>query len=102
MADPSHEHALDTDANLLFGVLTLQADLIDAARFVEACTLWSTRKDAALADLLVERGWITADDRSEVENLLQRKLRKHGGNADIGEEACVQEYAAVDQRDEPR
>ena len=71
----------ETDRNLLFGVLALQADLIDAARFAEACTAWAARKEAPLADLLVERGWITAEDRAHVERLLRRKLKKHGGDA---------------------
>src|SRR5262249_46081910 len=72
---------MDTDRNLLFGVLALQADLIDPARFAEACSAWAARKDTALADLLVERGWLTAADRAVVERLLERKLERHGGNA---------------------
>jgi serine/threonine protein kinase len=72
---------MDTDRNLLFGVLALQLDLIDRDRFVEACTLWTTRKQTPLADLLVERGWLTAADRADVERLLQRKLEKHAGDA---------------------
>ena len=47
---------MDTDRNLLFGVLALQADLLDPARFAEACSAWSARKNTALADLVVERG----------------------------------------------
>jgi hypothetical protein len=75
---------MDTDRNLLFGILALQADLIDAEQFVEACTLWATRKNAALAELLVERGWILAADRTHLDYLLERKLRKHGGDARAG------------------
>ena len=40
----------DTDRNLLFAVLALQADLIDTQRFVQACTLWASRKDTPLAE----------------------------------------------------
>jgi hypothetical protein len=69
------------DANLLFGVLTLQADLLDAQRFAEACSAWAARKDTALADLLVERGWITPQDRATVEHLVALKLKKHAGDA---------------------
>jgi serine/threonine-protein kinase len=69
---------MDTDRNLLFGVLALQADLIDAARFAEACTAWSAHKGVPLADLLVERAWITATDKADIERLLQRKLARHG------------------------
>jgi serine/threonine-protein kinase len=68
---------MDTDHNLLFGVLALQADLIDAAQFIEACKAWSTRKDVPLAELLIERGWITPADQAEVEHHLERKLRKY-------------------------
>ncbi len=72
------------DRNLLFGVLALQADLLDAARFAEACTAWSARKDTPLADVLVERGWLTPADRADVERLLDRKLKKHAGDARAG------------------
>jgi PAS domain S-box-containing protein len=72
---------MTTDRNLLFGVLALQADLIDAGQFVEACTLWTTRKHTPLADLLVERGWLVPADRVHLDYLLERKLAKHGGDA---------------------
>jgi PAS domain S-box-containing protein len=74
---------LDTDRNLLFGVLALQADLIDAHQFVEACTLWTTRKDVLVADVLMERGWIQSSDREHLDYLLQRKLTKYAGNVGV-------------------
>jgi eukaryotic-like serine/threonine-protein kinase len=72
---------MDTDRNLLFGILALQADLIDRAQFVEACAAWAARKDAPLADLLVQRCWLTPEGREEVERLLRRKLDRHAGDA---------------------
>jgi serine/threonine-protein kinase len=72
---------MDTDRNLLFAVLALQADLLDNDRFAEACSAWAARKDTPLADLLVERNWLTPDDRADVEKLLQRKLARHKGDA---------------------
>ncbi len=72
---------MDTDRNLLFGVLALQADLMDPAQFVEACTLWANQKQTPLPDLLVQRGWLTPEDRADVERLLERKLKKHRGDA---------------------
>jgi eukaryotic-like serine/threonine-protein kinase len=75
---------VDTDRNLLFAVLALQADVVDADQFVKVCTLWTTRKQTALADLLIELGWITPADRGDVERLLERKLRKHGGDPRAG------------------
>jgi eukaryotic-like serine/threonine-protein kinase len=80
MPDPKSSHP-DTDYQLLFGVLALQLELIDAPQFADACAGWATRKQVPLAELLVERGWLTADDRHEVQRLLERKLKKHGGDA---------------------
>ncbi len=72
--------SVDADRNLLFGVLALQGELIDSAQFAEICTAWSARKDRSIADLLGDRGWISAEDRSLVEQLLDRKLKKHAGD----------------------
>src|SRR5258708_662348 len=38
------------------------------------------QKERPLADLLVERGWLSPDDRADVEKLLHRKLAKHKGD----------------------
>src|SRR5262249_21908553 len=70
----------DTDKNLLFGVLAFQADLLDAQQFAEDCSAWAAKKDVPLADLLVERGWLTSQDRADVERLLERKLKRHRGD----------------------
>jgi serine/threonine-protein kinase len=75
---------MDTDRNLLFGVLALQADLLSPAQFAEACSAWAGRKDTPLADLLVERGLLDPSDRADVDKLLQRKLAKHHGDARAG------------------
>ena len=71
----------DADRNLLFGVLALQGELIDSGQFAEICTAWSARKDQPLADHLVNRGWILAEDRKLIEQLLERRLKKHSGDA---------------------
>jgi serine/threonine-protein kinase len=96
------EAAVDTgaDRNLLFGVLALQGDLIDPDRFVEACTAWASRKDVALADLLVDRGWINAEDRAHLDYFLDRKLKKHFGDvhkslADVADDRVIGVLAAI-------
>jgi serine/threonine-protein kinase len=71
---------MDMDRNLLFGVLALQADLIDNEQFVEACTVWTAQKDLPLAEILIGRGWMTRADQEAVERLLERKLKKHHGD----------------------
>ena len=78
--DPAPETAA-SDHNLLFGVLALQTNLIDQAQFVEACTLWSSSKHLPLADVLVERGWLTLAEKVHVQWLLSRHLSKHRGDA---------------------
>ena len=69
---------MNTDRNLLFGVLALQTDLIDSSQFADACATWAIRKSVALADILIERGWITTSDKADVEKLMERKLKRHG------------------------
>ncbi len=69
---------MDTDRNLLFGVLALQAELIDPARFAEACVAWTGCKSQLLGDLLVERGWVTPADRAVLDRLLELQLKRHG------------------------
>src|SRR4051794_15743887 len=98
---------METDRNLLFGVLALQADLIDMRQFAEACTGWSARKDLALSDVLVEHGWLTAQDKTDVEKLLERKLNKHRGNvraslAEASDGKVRNTLAAIDDADVQR
>jgi serine/threonine protein kinase len=85
---------MDTDRNLLFAVLALQADLLDRERFVQACTLWAGQKERPIAELLIEQGWLTPEDRADVERLLDRKLRKHGGDV----QASLAEVAGAEVR----
>jgi tRNA A-37 threonylcarbamoyl transferase component Bud32 len=92
-----------TDHNLLFGVLALQADLLDAARFAEACSAWAGRKAIPLADLLVERGWITREDKAAIEHLVELKLKKHSGDvqASLAAVAGVEVQHALSDMPDP-
>jgi tetratricopeptide (TPR) repeat protein len=96
-------HPQDTDRNLLFAVLALQADNIDHERFIQACTLWASRKETALPALLVELGWLSADDRADVERLVARKLKRHHGDAraSLSEIAGSQARAALASVSDP-
>lgn len=58
----------------------MQSDLIGMRQFVDACTLWGSRKDSSLADILVEQEWLLPEDREHVDYLLQRRLKKTGGD----------------------
>jgi len=74
---PGSVQQTEFDRNLLFGVIALQADLIDMRQFVDACTLWASRKSTSLAELLIEQGSLTEEDREHVEYLLSRRLKKN-------------------------
>jgi eukaryotic-like serine/threonine-protein kinase len=74
----SIEFTIMTDRNLLFGVFVLQADLIDVRQFIEICTVWAARKTTDIGDLLIERGWLTVDDKAHVEHLVERRLLRPG------------------------
>jgi PAS domain S-box-containing protein len=74
------QRTTETDRNLLFGVFVLQADLIGAAQFVEACSVWAARKTVPLADVLVERGWLSRDDKARVEHLIDARVKRSGAD----------------------
>src|SRR5262245_33230737 len=69
-----------SDQQLLFGVLALQLELITVDQFVEACTIWASKKDRPLPDLLIDRGWLRTQDRTDIDRLLARKVERHGGD----------------------
>ena len=70
------------DRNMLFGLLALQNGLIDQGQLVAAFQAWTRDRSRALADYLVGRGDLDADDRDAVETLVSRHLKKHGGSAE--------------------
>ncbi len=71
-----------TDVNLLFGLLALQNGLIDQGKLVAAFQAWTLDKTRPLADHLVARGDLDADDRSAVEALVARHHKKHGDSTE--------------------
>lgn len=71
---------MDTDRNLLFGILALQLGHIDSTQFTEACAAWALAKQKSLSEILVERGWIKTSDSHEVEQLVARKIEKNAGD----------------------
>lgn len=50
VSNPLEDIPMDADRHVLFGVPSLQGGLIDARQFAEACTAWSDRNRADLAD----------------------------------------------------
>src|SRR5207302_9569509 len=77
---PQPAAPMDTDRNLLFGVLALQSAFIDNNQFADVCAAWTTRKQTPLAELLRERGWISEEERQQIDCSVERQLKRHGGD----------------------
>jgi len=73
---------VEADRNLLFGILAVQNGLIEQADLIGALKNWSRERSSPIAQVLVERGALSEDDRSLLEGLLRRHVAKHGGAAD--------------------
>src|SRR5262245_10726394 len=71
---------MDTDRNLLLAALALQTGFINQEQFSQICTLWTTRKHASLAELLVAQGWLTPAQLADLGRLSERHLLRHDGD----------------------
>jgi hypothetical protein len=59
-------------------MMALRTNLIDADRLIDACRRWAAHKDTSLSDQLLERGWLTPEDRSHVDYLVDRNVARYG------------------------
>jgi eukaryotic-like serine/threonine-protein kinase len=75
----AHAHA---NRDLLFGLLALQNGLIDQSKLVAAFQAWTLDKTRCLADHLVSRGDLDADQRDAVEAMANLHIKKHGGSTE--------------------
>ena len=71
---------MNTERDLLYGVLALQADLINTEQFVDACTAWSAQRNGSLESLLLEWGYLSPTDHRSLEYLMHRRLAKNAGD----------------------
>ena len=74
--------AVNADRNLLFGLLALQNGLIDQDQLVAAFRAWSRDKGRQIAEYLVDRGDLDADQRSAVQAMVGLHEKKHGGSTE--------------------
>ena len=72
---------MDTERNLLFGVVALQSGAVDADRLAETCSAWVSEPTQALADLFVDRGVMTDEQKTELEKVVAQELEAHGGDS---------------------
>jgi serine/threonine-protein kinase len=70
----------DTARDLLFGLLALQNGLIGKDQLVAAFRASAREKARPLAEHLVARGELDAEQRMAVEGLVELHLKKHGGD----------------------
>jgi eukaryotic-like serine/threonine-protein kinase len=66
------------DRHLLFGLLALQNGLINQGQLVAAFQAWTLDKAKSLADQLVARGDLDAEQRSGVDAMVALHVKKHG------------------------
>lgn len=65
---------MDTNRDVLLGVLAFQSGAIDAGQFQEAYKAWVEDRRTPLADVLQSRGWLSPDQRRGLEQDLEFKL----------------------------
>ncbi len=80
---------MDTERDLLFGVVAFQSGAVDADYLAETCANWVAQPTQPLADLLVDRGRMTDEQRIEVERAVARELATHGGDPKTALEATM-------------
>ena len=74
--------SVNADGNLLFGLLALQNGLIDQDQLVAAFRAWSRDKGRQIAEYLVDRGDLDADQRGAVQAMVGFHEKKHGGSTE--------------------
>ena len=74
--------AVEAEHNLLFGLLALQNGLIDQDQLVAAFRAWSRDKGRRIADYLVDRGALNANQCSVVQAMVGLHEEKHGGSTE--------------------
>ncbi len=71
---------MDTERNLLFGVVAFQKRAIEADRLAETCADWASDPKHPLADMLVDRGLLTVEQKDEIQQAVEDELKTHGGD----------------------
>jgi serine/threonine protein kinase/tetratricopeptide (TPR) repeat protein len=71
---------MNTDQDLLFGVLAVRAGLLDEPRLGQILAARGEHNGQPIADQLVARGWISGTERAALEAELALLLDAHDGN----------------------
>jgi serine/threonine protein kinase len=73
---------VETDQNLLFGILALQNGLIEQPDLIAAFQCWSKERSRPMSQVLVERRALSEADRTMLDGLVRRHVEKRVGNAE--------------------
>jgi tRNA A-37 threonylcarbamoyl transferase component Bud32 len=75
--------------DLVFGLLALQAGLIEFDQLIDACKLCTKHQHMTLTEILMNRGWIKQSDKDRVAALVEHELLTSGRDTDLGIAAPV-------------
>lgn len=73
MPDPNHS----TDKNLLFGILSLQAGVIDETQLITAMKRWAFEKDCPLDAILLKQASVSAEQIELIHAMVDAQLKLH-------------------------
>jgi formylglycine-generating enzyme required for sulfatase activity len=71
---------VNTDCDLLFGILALQMDFIGREDLIAAVSAWVLDKQKPLAQIMVDQGSLSATRRALLEPLIEEHLALHGND----------------------
>src|SRR5579864_5093228 len=71
---------MDSDRNLLFGVLAVQEQFLGRGQWSRAYRAWVEHQDESLAEFLVKRGLLCQEQRARLEEMVRTELDRHGGD----------------------
>jgi tetratricopeptide (TPR) repeat protein len=70
------------DHNMLFGVLALQMDFVSGDDLIEAMYAWALSKHKSLGQILCERGMLAPDEKTALDALVEKHIRRHDNNVE--------------------
>src|SRR5207248_521294 len=74
---PSAMVGIDSDRNLVYGILAVQLGFIQRETLVDAMQAWVLDQGKPLGRILLDRGDLIPDEDSQLEALVRRHLRRH-------------------------
>jgi serine/threonine-protein kinase len=103
--EPMSAPAPLADRNLIFGLLALQMDFVSREQLLDAMHAWMLDKHMPLGDVLCRRGVLNDEDRNDLDRLVQKHIKRHGGDPQASlaalrvEQAVQQSLHCLDDAD---